>query len=245
MATTAWAEARPRIDARRPKWRLAVLLVALANANAARADLWVKEKITGGGEPPSERVSIFAPDRVRIDEGASGFILDAAHERAWIYDGTDGGCRALPAPGTGARRVAPAPVNPNAAKFAEIFGGTLNSLAGSPAMVLSRSDTATIANLEARLWDVVRDNKTIQRRWIATSVQNPDLDAIVQRLQASPYFSMQSGLPEAQISTQTVGLGYPLKVEDLVTGVSVEVIELRSGQQPASAFTPPAGCPER
>ena len=226
----------------------AVALVALAGLSAvapARADLWVREKITGkDGKQIAQRTWSIAPDHVRMDEGSTGFLLDAAHERGWTWGEEGGGCEMNSAPGTGASRVAPASKDPLAGMFEKAYQATLAELSEGPIMMrLQLTEERTIAGHAAQRYDFSVGNQPMQRRWIAPSVPNPDVDAIVDRLQSSPLFSKDSGSEEAVIAFLTRGLGYALRVEDLRTGQSIEAVEVRTSALPAAAFTPPAGCP--
>jgi hypothetical protein len=240
MATVSWHEARPGIGRRRRSLGLALALIvfAVAGSAAARGDLWVHEKITAAdGQPLGERIWTSAAGRVRLDEGTSGILVDAGAGHGWIWGWGEEGCRELPLPSGPPSGV---PTSPEATRLP-----TLLQDLGGRGVVAPRATQARIAGLDARRYDVVDGADVIQERWLATSLPDTDFDRLVHDWTASGRLNPWLGVEETRIVIQTSGLGYPVRVVDHRTGVTVEVVEYRTSAQPPSSFTPPPACAGR
>lgn len=217
--------------------------LSLFASGPAWADLTVRERITtGDGKSVGEQTWTYAPERIRLDQGGAGFILDAARGRAWIFGREPGSCQSLPAPFLAAGTAPTVAASPEKQRLAKLVGELEGG--GAPLLV-AKDERRTIAKVEAQRYDVVRDGEKVQERWLASSVPADDLDAILERLRMTTIGSPIAAMGSFQLLTQGVGLGYPVLVKDLVTGRSAEAIEIRTAKLPAAAFTPPPGCAER
>lgn len=239
MAIEPTLNQRPTPARRLGRAGAAMLLCACAGASGARADLMVREKITGGdGKPLAERTWRFAADKARMDEGSAGMLLDAAQGVGWIWGFEAGRCERLPVPGLGAGGGVAEMTRSERREVDAFFA----ELADVGATVVPRGESKTFAGVAAQRYDVVRDGATVQERWHAADVEATDFDAIVQTVMQSEKLSVLLGTEEGQIARATVGFGYPVRVKDLRSGNLVEAVEIGRGAQPASAFTPPAAC---
>jgi hypothetical protein len=240
MATVSLAAAGPEAGARRRRSGLGIVLVlcAIAGAGAARGDLWVREKITGAdGKALGERIWTSTAGKVRMDEGASGILVDATSGHGWIWGWGEERCLELPLP-AGPQSAVPA------SAAATRLPMIVQDLRGR-GVVAPRATQTKIAGLDARRYDVVDGADVIQERWLASSLPNADFDQLVHDWTASGRLNVWLGVEETRIAIQTSGLGYPVRVVDHRTGITVEAVEYRTTAQPPSAFTPPQGCAGR
>lgn len=231
-----------RATSRRSSRRAAACAVALlAGAVApATADLRVRERVTGAdGKSKGERTWTFAPGRVRLDAAGSGFLLDANSGKGWRF-AAGGACTRVGVPRLGA---APGPAT---GEEAERFAAILRELgAGGTISPQPSVETAQIAGVEATRVAFTRAGELLQESWFAASVENADLDALLLDWYASGRLALVLSLDDGLIAFLSVGRGYPVRVKDRRTGEVTEAIEIQRGAQPAAAFTPPAGCPDR
>lgn len=238
MATVSLVTAEPKVGRLRGSRALVLVLCAAALPAAAGADLRVRERITGsGGVALGERVWSSAPGRVRMDAGAAGFLADSSAGRGWIWDGTAGGCRALPMP------AAPAGGPGEEARTTRLTA--LLAEIGGDGSLIPRQEQRTIAGYDAARYDVVDGTETIQERWMSLDVENTDYDELVRGWVESGGATPWMALEETRVVIQSLGMGYPLRVVDHRTGNVAEAVEVATAALPASTFTPPADCPGR
>jgi hypothetical protein len=215
----------------------AVFLVACCAAPAA-ADLWVKEKVTGAdGTALGERTWTFGGGRVRLETKSGGLLVDSVSGRAWRF-GADGKCEA------GAFPKRDAPPVASRSREQERFDELLSRLESPEIALVPTRERKTIAKVEAERHELRVSGEAVQERWLALDLDTGGLDDLLTGLIATGGSAVFSALPEGRIMASSIGRGYPVRVRDLRSGAVVEAIEVRTDAQPASAFTPPAGCPK-
>jgi len=215
---------------------MVVVALVLAGTAAARADLFVRQKITDqSGKALGERVWSLGGGKIRMDEGATGFVLDLRANRGWLYGPELPGCLALPA----SWGDAASSTTPQAQRIEPVIA----LLGSGGATLMLRPQTRTIAGHESQRFELVGEDGAVEARWLAPDLPSEELDELATRWLGSPRAALAQQLDAGAAAIGGLGSGFPLRLENLRNGLVFEAVEVRQAALPASSFTPPSGCP--
>jgi hypothetical protein len=216
--------------------RLAVLAAAVLVAFPVSAALQIKETLKpGGGGPPTERKVIVSGTKLRIDDGNVSLIFDSASRRVVrLHHGAKTWTEGKVA------QIGETAEDPTGGKYGAAFGKSVDLTGDKRSVEVRPSDeTRTIAGVEAKRVDIYRDGILARKSWHASSVDANELMDIQNSLAISDLAPMVA--TEVAIWTRTATIGFAVRVEDVVTGASMEVTEIRRDKPADSLFAPPAG----
>jgi hypothetical protein len=216
--------------------RALVLVAAGLVAFPVFAALQVRETLkSADGKLPIERKVTVSGTKFRVDEGAWSLIFDSAtgrtvqlhHEEKTWSEST------LPRGGV-------APGDPASRRYAAAFHASVALLGDDSTLEVRPGDeTRTIAGVPAKRVDIYRLGVLVRRSWHASSVDDGELVALQNQLfvgDLAPLF-----VDDMAITSRTVTLGLAVRVEDVTSGDSMEVVEIRKDKPADALFATPVG----
>lgn len=212
---------------------LGLAFVAASTAGPALADFQVREVRTDvKGKQLGERTLIVSANRLRLDEGEAGFIVDVAKGKVLWLDHKAKTWSESPL-------ASPAADPQEAARRAQ-FETLISKLEETgPQRFVPTKEAKQIAGASAKRTDVFLGARKVRELWHAESLPMDDVMTIqLQLAELDGAIMRQRYFQELQ---HTAHLGYPVLIVDFEVGLTVEVKEIKKGPAPAAQFGVPPG----